>query len=342
MPVYNGEKYLRLAIESILKQTYEDFEFLIINDGSRDRSEEIILSYNDSRIVYVKNEQNLGLIRTLNKGIDLAKGEYIARMDCDDISLSDRLEIQIKYFQEDSTLDFLASLPIHLLSNGRTFRSYRFYSLHDEAIRFESIIEISFCHPCIMCKSSILRKYKYQESVNYTHIEDYELGLRLSQKGVKMYYSNDFVLYYRKNKNGVSLSNRQIQTERVYNLSKRVLKYIYSYELNKENYLFIVGKKGWYTSRQLKDTCSELDGIFNAFIRKERISELGLKEIETYIHYQKFAYWLTALAARNKSSFYALSQLLCHLSYLFEPFVKRNLYVFIRDKFQKKIHKEFL
>ncbi len=86
MPVYNGEKYLRESVDSILNQTFTDFELLIINDGSTDSSMEILNSYSDSRIRIVTNEVNLRLIKTLNKGIDLATGEYIARMDCDDIA----------------------------------------------------------------------------------------------------------------------------------------------------------------------------------------------------------------------------------------------------------------
>ena len=103
MAVYNGEKYLLEAIESILNQTYTNFEFLIINDGSTDSTEEIILSYSDQRIRYIKNEQNLKLIASLNKGLDLAKGKYIARMDADDISLPDRLEKQVNFLERNST-----------------------------------------------------------------------------------------------------------------------------------------------------------------------------------------------------------------------------------------------
>ena len=84
MPAYNAARFLRVAIDSILCQTFTDFELIIINDGSTDNTEEIIRSYTDPRIVYIKNEINLKLIKTLNKGIDAAKGEFIARMDSDD------------------------------------------------------------------------------------------------------------------------------------------------------------------------------------------------------------------------------------------------------------------
>ena len=92
MPAYNAEKFIRDSIDSVLSQTYSDFELLIINDGSTDKTEEIILSYKDHRIVYVKNEVNLKLIKTLNKGIDLAKGKFIARIDSDDVINPDRIE----------------------------------------------------------------------------------------------------------------------------------------------------------------------------------------------------------------------------------------------------------
>ena len=101
MAVYNGEKYLCEAIESMLNQTYTNFEFLIINDGSTDTTEEIILSYKDERIRYIKNEQNLKLIASLNKGLVLANGKYIARMDADDISMLERLEKQVDFNFED-------------------------------------------------------------------------------------------------------------------------------------------------------------------------------------------------------------------------------------------------
>lgn len=107
LPVYNGENYLDKAIESILKQTYTNFELIIINDGSFDNTENIILSYNDKRIRYIKNEKNLKLIKTLNKGISLAKGLYISRMDADDIAIENLFQKQIETFTKDDTVDIV-------------------------------------------------------------------------------------------------------------------------------------------------------------------------------------------------------------------------------------------
>ena len=127
MPVYNGEKYLRPAIESILNQTFSDFEFLIINDGSTDNSESIILSYKDERIRYVKNENNLKLIKTLNKGIDLARGKYIARMDADDISLPTRLEREIEYMESHPECGLVSVFPYVMSESGKILHKSRFF-----------------------------------------------------------------------------------------------------------------------------------------------------------------------------------------------------------------------
>ena len=94
MPAYNSEKYIAEAIESILNQTFSDFEFIIINDGSTDKTAEIVNGYAraDKRIKFINNKKNQGLIAVLNQGLDLCRGEYIARMDSDDIAINDRLE----------------------------------------------------------------------------------------------------------------------------------------------------------------------------------------------------------------------------------------------------------
>ena len=105
MSNYNTpEEYLREAIESILNQTYKNFEFIIIDDCSTDNSLEIIKSYNDERIVLIENEENIGLTKSINKGLAVAKGEYIARMDADDVSLPQRFEKQINYMNDHTEL----------------------------------------------------------------------------------------------------------------------------------------------------------------------------------------------------------------------------------------------
>jgi glycosyltransferase involved in cell wall biosynthesis len=101
MPTYNAEKYLREAMDSILAQSFKDFELIVINDCSADGTEQIVLSYQDPRIVYLKNEKNLGVAGTLNRGLQVANGKYIARMDSDDRSVPERFEKQLAYLEEN-------------------------------------------------------------------------------------------------------------------------------------------------------------------------------------------------------------------------------------------------
>ena len=131
MPVYNAEKYLAEAINSILNQTFTNYELLIINDGSTDKSEEIILKYSDKRIRYIKNDKNIRLVATLNKGIELAKGKYIARMDADDISVPTRLEKQITLLENNEDIGVCGSF---LYVFGENIRNYMF----DLAFAFEA------------------------------------------------------------------------------------------------------------------------------------------------------------------------------------------------------------
>ena len=120
MSVYNGEKYLERAIKSILNQTFKDFEFLIINDGSTDNSVKIIQSFNDLRLRLIHNESNIGLIKTLNKGLKLSNGKYIARMDCDDISLPKRLSIQASFMEKYPEIGVCGSW-VKIIGLGKKF-----------------------------------------------------------------------------------------------------------------------------------------------------------------------------------------------------------------------------
>ena len=118
MSVYNGEKYLQEAIESILNQSYSGFEFIIVNDGSTDYTEEILNEYTDSRIVRINNQENIGLARSLNRAIETAHGELIARMDADDISAPDRFEKQVAYLDAELEVSVLGTYMKQIDADG--------------------------------------------------------------------------------------------------------------------------------------------------------------------------------------------------------------------------------
>ena len=125
MSVYNGERYLREAEDSILQQTFKDFEFLIVDDGSTDTSVVTIRSYSDKRIRLIVNETNVGLAASLNIGIDCARGRYIARMDCDDISLPDRLEKQVAFLESHGDIGYAVAGLIFAVTGKTTYLASR-------------------------------------------------------------------------------------------------------------------------------------------------------------------------------------------------------------------------
>jgi glycosyltransferase involved in cell wall biosynthesis len=178
MPVYNGESFFREAVQSILGQTFTDFELLVINDGSSDRSVEIMDSYHDPRIRLVHNERNLGLIATLNKGLDLARGEYIARMDCDDLSHPKRLEKQVAFLEAHADVS-LCGTWIRKFGIGKD-KICRYHTdplLLVCGLFFDSVL----AHPTVMFRKSMFVEIGLTYDVAYRHAEDYELWVRASK-----------------------------------------------------------------------------------------------------------------------------------------------------------------
>jgi glycosyltransferase involved in cell wall biosynthesis len=179
MPVYNGAKYLKEAIDSVLSQTFRDFEFLIIDDGSTDSSVEIIKSYNDQRIRLEQNDKNFGLIYSLNKGIDLTKNKYIARMDADDISLPDRLKIQFEFME--SHFDIAVS-GVYTITIGKVNGHTNKFFTEPEDIKANLLFNTSLEHPSVIIRKEILQKYNLFYNENFKHSEDFDLWERISPK----------------------------------------------------------------------------------------------------------------------------------------------------------------
>lgn len=178
MPVYNGQKYLRPAIESILNQTFGDFELLVIDDGSTDDSREICRSYGDARIRLQENKENLGLVRTLNKGLDLAGGEYIARMDCDDISFPERFARQVAFMEEHPEIGICGTW-YEKISDRRPVLM-RFPTEH-ETLRFFMLFDNPFLHSTMFIRRAVLESRRLRFDPDYSHAEDYEFWARCAE-----------------------------------------------------------------------------------------------------------------------------------------------------------------
>jgi glycosyltransferase involved in cell wall biosynthesis len=178
LSVYNGEKYLAEAIDSILNQTYKNFEFIIINDGSTDRSLEIVKSYSDERMVLISRE-NRGLVESLNEGIEKAKGRYIARMDADDISLETRFEEQMTFMEADKGIGVCGTAIIGFGEGMKEHVST--YEIHNSRLQTELLFSSVFAHPTVMIRREILLKHELKYEKESLHAEDFALWVRLAQ-----------------------------------------------------------------------------------------------------------------------------------------------------------------
>jgi len=207
MPVFNGEKYLAEAIKSILNQTFKDFEFLIIDDCSEDRSVEIIKSYDDKRIKLIQNNQNLGISRNANKGIQFAKGKYIAQMDHDDISLPERLEKQVLFMEKNP---HIAASSVWVEVFGRDKMIWEF-PLNSEAIK----CALLFCCPLANSGAIIRKSIFTEEGMLYNEAfdgsQDYDLWFQISKK-FPMANIPDILVNYRKHNTQVSVIRKKEQS----------------------------------------------------------------------------------------------------------------------------------
>ena len=179
MPVYNGEQFVAKAVESILNQTFKDFEFIIIDNKSTDNSVKIIKSFNDSRITLIQNEQNFGIATSLNKGIKHSRGQYIARMDADDISYPNRLDEQVSFLEKNPGVSVLGTYASLLNENGKIWESIKpptVPTLRDWLWGSKVI------HASVMMKKQDVLHVGGYDPKTY-RVEDYDLWLRMIIKG---------------------------------------------------------------------------------------------------------------------------------------------------------------
>lgn len=189
MPVYNCELYVKDAVESILNQTFPDFELIIIDDRSTDSTIKIIKSYKDSRIKLIEKEQNTGLTNSLIHGVLIAKGEYIARMDGDDISLPERFQKQVSFLESNPKI-ILCGSAVEII--GKNYIS-KYPSNHD-MIKIQLCFNASFYHPTIMARRQVLVENNYNKDCEPA--EDYELWTRIVTIG-ELANLDEVLVHYR-------------------------------------------------------------------------------------------------------------------------------------------------
>ncbi|MCY3779184.1 MAG: glycosyltransferase family A protein [Chloroflexi bacterium] len=208
MPVFNGEKYLAEAIDSILAQTLTDFELLVVDDASQDSSAQIIRSYQerDSRIRFYQLEQNLGAGAARNRGIEAASGDYIVFMDCDDVSLPQRLEKQATFLESHPQISLLGTCGLLTSSDLKTvLHSFRLPQVHC-LIVLDMFVAVGFIYSTLMLRQNPLRAIGGFET-GRRHGEDRELPWRLlCEKNVKFANLPENLMLYRRHEQSTSLN----------------------------------------------------------------------------------------------------------------------------------------
>ena len=240
MSNYNTDEFfLRASIESILNQTYENFEFIIVDDCSTNKSVDVIKSYNDKRIKLIQNPQNMGLTKSLNIAIRNANGEFVARMDADDISLPERFEKQIEFLKLNS--EYIAcGTAIKIIGGDKegkiiyrpipdieTFRIYLLFGNYP-----------NIAHPTAMFNHSLLKKYNIEYDEKYILAQDYKMWVNCS-KHAPCINLNEVLLEYRMHDKAVSIEKEQLQK----NIAKQIIaEQLQSLEISCDDEMFEIHK----------------------------------------------------------------------------------------------------
>ncbi len=223
LPVYNGDKYLAKAIDSILTQTFANFELIMIDDGSTDGTRDILRKYEkqDPRVRVIIRE-NRGLATTLNDSIDVARGAWIARMDADDIALPHRLKRQLEWLEKTGA-DIVGSWVRRF---GTLDKRIIKLLQTDDAIKMEMLFRSPFVHPTVMMRTTLVKKMRYDKA--WEKAEDYDLWERAAEAGWKMTNVPEVLLLYRVHESQISTKSSTKQHQLTLQVQHRYWKYVFN------------------------------------------------------------------------------------------------------------------
>jgi len=270
MSVYNGERYLREAVESILDQTFADFEFIIVDDGSTDNTWQILQSYaaSEPRIVLVQNETNVGVPGSLNRGLGLARGQYIARMDADDVSLPERLAKQVAFLDEHDEVG-VVGCAIHVIdADGSPTRVKRYPTMHGP-LMWALCFSTSLAHPTAVFRKAVVERVGGYDNALVAN-QDRDLWQRLSSV---THFANlpDVYLLYRRHPHKVSRRYADTQARNSAKAGQRMMARILGYEVPFEIcYDIRLGR--FETADDAVQTVRIIRSLYDTFMAKESLS----------------------------------------------------------------------
>ncbi|MBI5324347.1 MAG: glycosyltransferase [Ignavibacteriae bacterium] len=275
MSVFNGEKYLTEAIQSILEQSFSDFEFIIVDDGSTDSSREIINSFNDSRIKPIINGENIGLTKSLLKGYEYCHGEFIARMDADDISLPDRFKKQIEYFDKHPEVGVLGT-NAYAIGNNSKLKYKINYPENHSFINWSLLFSNPICHPSVMIRKIVIEKFGFYND-EFQRSQDYDYWIRLISN-VKFYNIQKPLILLRISGQKVSITQFKDQLKSAIFICQNHLSEFIEYNID---YKIIKGLWTWRfdTIAEAKVMIDTIIKSFNKLSSLNKLSESELSQI---------------------------------------------------------------
>ncbi|MFA6407402.1 MAG: glycosyltransferase [Candidatus Paceibacterota bacterium] len=270
LPVYNGFLFISRAVESILTQTFKDFELIIIDDGSSDGTRDIIKSFQDERIVIIVNEKNIGLINSLNKGIGVARGEFIARMDADDISEPERFEKQIGYLEKNIEVGVLGTAVSHADAQGRKISILTQPTSH-EGILWKMCFECAVIHPTVMMRRDLVLEVGGYD-INFPHIEDTELWMRMIRK-TKFANLPDVLLMHRLHPASIGSTQSEAQYRLSLVLREHFLKDIFGLSIPSNVNRWFSLNETKLSSFEVHEGIGVLFGMYEFFVQNQFLKE---------------------------------------------------------------------
>lgn len=306
MPCFNAATHLKEAVDSILLQTYAALEFIIIDDGSTDDTMNILSSITDPRVIVLRNERNLGIVESLNRGFVHARGEFIARMDADDVALADRLAYQVARFQADPDLAVLGTGVNYIDSAGRARRSPRVPPQTNLGIQWRLLWSNCLHHPTVMFRRRVLNFPVYSQ--NFPDIEDWELWFRLGAS-MKFAALPRRLLLHRRHPRSVSGQRHTAQKDSVACLLRNHVMQAFGVELSREESrtvydpaYWLLAPKGLADEVSIRSPLQIMQDLYAAFLSAHpMITRQERQEINADLRFYAMRSALIALRAPRGS-----------------------------------------
>lgn len=286
LPVYNADRYIHESLDSTLGQSVSDFELIIIDDGSTDKSLTILRDYaeKDSRILLLENEHNIGLVNSLNRGLAIVRGEYIARMDADDVNLPNRFALQIQYLEQHSEVGVLGTNMKFIDDNGFFTNEGRpIYSqpVSPNMIKWMLHWNCGIYHSTVMVKRNVLDRTGFSYDPDFQHAEDRDLWIRLSKNTV-IACLPEVLVYYRRIPSSISHFYYKEQKAIQYKITRREIVTLLGEDFNDETLETLVGVFTNHNQNMQADYFAAADMLLVVYQRfcNQQLSESDLEQIQ--------------------------------------------------------------